>query len=308
MKSELRNLITCIETPHPQGQVFYLEPVVLKESQSMWAEEGLPFASPNNSSYSEIGLTSNSLVISTESHQVKSTLSLEMAKDLQELHGVNVSDMLKSTLTNEMEQMVEKKILEKMKESAEGTRKDGWSKFQLWTNKWFGYSPKKEWSNPDELASLIVSRANKILGETRMGGTPFVIVSSGVMVSLEDSQYFQYYDEPQIKNTAGAINQIGILAGRIKVLVDPYLRFDDHRILMGIKPGTDTSSRIFMIENPEPIFTETVNGPSMDPVLILRKRFGIKSVESKNYLFIEFAEQGKKHNLFRHLISKIFKK
>ena len=51
MKSELRNLINCIETPHPQGQVFYLEPVVLKESQSMWTEEGLPFASPNNSSY-----------------------------------------------------------------------------------------------------------------------------------------------------------------------------------------------------------------------------------------------------------------
>ena len=141
-----------------------------------------------------------------------------------------------------------------------------------------------------------------------MGGTPFIIVSSGVRVSLEDSQYFQYYEEPQIKNTAGAINQIGILAGRIKVLVDPYLRFNDLRILMGIRPGTDTSSRIFMIENPEPIFTETVNGPSMDPVLILRKRFGIKSVESKNYLFIEFAEQGKKHNLFNHLISKIFKK
>ena len=308
MKSELRNLITCIETPQPQGQVFYLEPVVLKESQSMWTEEGIPFASPNNSSYSEIGLTSNSLVISTETYQVKSTLPLEIAKGLQELHGVNVSDMLKSTLSNEMEQMVEKKILEKMKESAERCRKDGWSKFQLWANKWFGYSPKKEWSSPDELVSQIVARSNKILSETRMGGTPFIIVSSGVRVSLEDSKYFQYYDEPQIKNTAGAINQIGILAGRIKVLVDPYLRFNDLRILVGIRPGTDTSSRIFMIENPEPIFAETVNESTMETVLILGKRFGIKSVESKNYTFIEIAEQGKKHNLFTHLISKIFKK
>lgn len=305
MKSVLRNYISCIETDQPQGIIHYLEPVIKSESPNPWTEA---FASPHFTSYSEIGLETRSLTIAKENYQVKSSVSLEQARDIQGLHGINVSDMLKSTLINEMEQMVEKKIREKMKESAERCRKDGWSKFQLWANKWFGYSPKVRWSKPDELASLLLDRANRILTETRMGGTPFVLVSPGAAVCLEDSPRFTFFEDSGSNRLSGGNYEAGILAERIKVLVDPYMRFNDHEILMGIKSDTKISARIFMVESPEPEFMESVDELRRSTTTILRKRFGIESIESKNYTFIDLAEQGKKHNLFTHLISKIFKK
>ena len=303
MKTILRNYINCIETDQPQGVISYLEPEILNEFPNVWTEES-GADSTNFTSYSEIGLTLKPLIISTETYQVKSNFSLAMAKDIQELHGVNASDMLKSTLINEMEQTVEKKILEEMRGSAEGSRKDGWSKFQMWTNKWFGYSPKIEWTDPNHIVSDLIFTSNKMLAETRMGGIPFVIVSSGIRSCLEGSQYFTYLENTKLNNSG--IFEAGILMGRIKVLVNPYMEFDNFEILMGIKPDTNTSARIFMIENPEPIFVETVDESTMEAVLNLGRRFGIKSVGSKNYAYIELADRGKKHNLFTHLVSKLF--
>jgi hypothetical protein len=301
MKSELRNLITCIETDQPQGMISYLDAEIKSESPNVWAG-GMP--STDSSTYSEIGIASKSLVISAESYQVRSTFSLEMAKDLQELHGVNVSDMLKSTLINEMEQTVEKKILEKMKESAEEIRKEGWSKFQLWANKWFGYSPKIVWASTDQLVSQIMSRSNKILSETRTGGTPFIIVSPAVASILGDSQSFYFSNERHVNNT-GSIYQFGILGNRIIVLINPNFGFSDLEVLMGIKPESSTSSRIFMIENPESIFDERADVSGMGKAFSLQRRFGFKSVESKNYTFFEITKQGKNHNFLTHILSKI---
>jgi hypothetical protein len=64
-----------------------------------------------------------------------------------------------------------------------------------------------------------------------------------------------------------------------------------------------------MLENPDAELTslETYEG-SLKVKNTLTKRYGIKTIPSKNYLTINLAEPGKTHNLFTHLISKILKK
>jgi hypothetical protein len=97
--------------------------------------------------------------------------------------------------------------------------------------------------------------------------------------------------------------------GRIEVIVDPYLSFNERKIIMGIKPDAITNARIFIMENPDVELTieDTYDG-SLKVKNILTKRYGIKTIPSQSYLTISFAEPGKKHNLFTHLLSKIFKK
>ena len=77
---------------------------------------------------------------------------------------------------------------------------------------------------------------------------------------------------------------------------------------MGIKPGEITNARIFMLENPDAeLTTEETQDGSLKVKNSLTKRYGIKTIPSKNYLTINLAEPGKKHNLFTHLISKILR-
>ena len=78
---------------------------------------------------------------------------------------------------------------------------------------------------------------------------------------------------------------------------------------MGVKPREITNARIFMMENPdaELTFDDTYDG-SLKVKNILTKKYGIKTIPSQSYLTINLAEPGKKHNLFTHLLSKIFKK
>ena len=97
--------------------------------------------------------------------------------------------------------------------------------------------------------------------------------------------------------------------GRIEVIVDPYLSFNERKIVMGIKPDAITNARIFMIENPDAELTfKHIYEGSHKVKNTLSKRYGIKTIPSQSYLTISFAEPGKKHNLFTHLLSKILKK
>ena len=301
MKTILRDYIHHTETKNSHGVLHYLDYKILDSSPNKWDHsfdgEDSPFKS-----YSEIGLESKSLMIESRIFKVSSSIPEEAVRDLQFLHGINAQEMMESVLKSEMEQGIEKTILNKMMECAEKCRKDGWTKFQLWANRWFGYEPKKTWEGPQDLAMRIVGEANKLQGRSRMGGIPFVVVSSEIGSVLQDSQYFTFPPPPSLGlSPRQGIYEIGSLAN-VKVLVNPSLRYSDREVLMGIKPGASSDARIFMIENPEDEYVST------DVNLSLIRRYGVKSVDSKNYTVFKVAEEGKSHNLFKHLLSKIFKK
>lgn len=301
MKTILRDYIHHTETKNSHGVLHYLDYKILDSGPNEWNSSFDGESSPFKS-YSEIGLETKSLFIESQIFKVSSSIPEEAVRDLQSLHGINAQEMMESVLKSEMEQGIEKTILNEMMGCAEKCRKDGWTKFQLWANRWFGYEPKKTWEGPQDLAMRIVGEANKLQGRSRMGGIPFVVVSSEIGSVLQDSQYFTFPPPPSLGLSPGqGIYEVGFLAN-VKVLVNPSLRYSDREVLMGIKPRASSDARIFMIENPEDDFVST------EVRLSLIRRYGVKSVDSKNYTVFKFAEEGKSHNLFKHLLSKIFKK
>lgn len=293
MKTILKNYIGHVESPNSTGTVNYLEPV-------FEGQEG---------GYGVMSMKLYASFIETSPRRVSSISDKEAMQDIQSLHGVDPSSMMRSVLENEMAMGIEKEILAGMRSEADRNWREKWTKFQTLANKWFGYEPKMTWQVRDGslLRSLVIT-ANLMLSKTRSGGTPFVIVNSAVGSWIQDLPEFIYSEISDIHRSGGAC-VIGNLMGRIEVIVDPYLSFNERKIVMGIKPNEITNARIFMLENPdaELTFEETYDG-SFKVKNTLTKRYGIKTIPSQSYLTISFAEPGKKHNLFTHLLSKIFKK
>jgi hypothetical protein len=293
MKTILKNYIGHVESPNPHGTVNYLEPV-------FEGQEG---------GYGIMSMKAFTSFIETSPRRVSSISDKEAMQDIQALHGIDPSSMLRSVLENEMETGIEKEILTEMRSEADRNWREEWTKFQTLANRWFGYEPKKTWQERDgSLLRILGITSNLMLSKTRTGGTPFVIVNGAVGMWIQDLPEFISAEISDIHRSGGAW-LIGNLMGRIEVIVDPYLSFNDTKIIMGIKPSVITNARIFMLENPDAELTilETYEG-SFKVKNTLSKRYGIKTIPSKSYLTISFAEPGKKHNLFTHLLSKILKK
>ena len=293
MKTILKNYIGHVESPNPHGTVSYLEPV-------FEGQEG---------GYGVMSMKAFTSFIETSPRRVSSISDKEAMQDIQALHGIDPSSMLRSVLENEMETGIEKEILTVMRSEADRNWREEWTKFQTLANRWFGYEPKMTWQERDgSLLRILGITANLMLSKTRTGGTPFVIVNGAVGMWIQDLPEFIYAESPGIHRSGGAYI-VGNLMGRIEVIVDPYLSFNERKIIMGIKPDAITNARIFMIENPDAELTfKHIYEGSHKVKNTLTKRYGIKTIPSQSYLTISFAEPGKKHNLFTHLLSKIFKK
>ena len=293
MKTILKDYIGHVESPNPHGTVSYLEPV-------FEGQEG---------GYGTISMKLYTSFIETSPRRVSSISDKEAMQDIQALHGIDPSSMLRSVLENEMETGIEKEILTVMRSEADRNWREEWTKFQTLANRWFGYEPKMTWQERDgSLLRILGITSNLMLSKTRTGGTPFVIVNGAVGMWIQDLPEFIYAESSGIHRSGGAY-VVGNLMGRIEVIVDPYLSFNERKIVMGIKPDAAANARIFMIENPDAELTfKHIYEGSHKVKNTLTKRYGIKTIPSQSYLTISFAEPGKKHNLFTHLLSKIFKK
>jgi hypothetical protein len=307
MKTILKDYIGYFETPNSAGQISYLKPEIISKSNHEENSWGSETGSNEFSSYPEMGLTVNSLLVQTEEHHVSSIIDPEMASDIQSFHGIDMSTMIKSTLENEMEIMTEKKILKSMEDEADRNWMLEWTKFQALANKWFGYEPKMTWNSPRDFARRISLLGNKMMSENRTGGQIFIITNSRIAAEMQDLPEFIYDGAGEAISISSGIFPAGNLFG-IKILVTPYLSFSEDKILIGIKPSQATNARIFMVENPEDSFAVLVSPDTLGTKSILTRRFGIKTVPSKNYTILKIAEGGKKHNLLTHILSRTFKK
>lgn len=294
MKSILKYYIGYFETPNQNGQIAYLD-----------YELG-PF--DPGEMYSTISIKPKSIFIEAQRRQVSSQVTREQIKDLESLE-IDSFGIINSVLENEMDMGMEKDILNLMQEEAERNMRKQWTRFQIFANKFFGYEPKKVWKTHRDLFRILMLSSIKMMSQTRMGGKSFIITNSRIAAEIQDSSEFEFSTEGNIFGLkSGGIYFVGNL-GPIEVLVNPSWPFSDCRILMGIKPSSPENSRIFMMEIPEGEFLK-VEDPIMPErmKIQLSKRYGIRSIPSENYLEIKIADQGRRHNLFTHLMSKVFKK
>lgn len=131
--------------------------------------------------------------VKTQTYQVSASIPASRARDLNVLHGTSVSSKMQETLYAEAVRHAEKQIAE-----------------EYWKNSWINYEKEKTgWqtfildffnlekytyinNDSNNLVNRIKELSNKIAKETRRGPGNFVILSSQLLILLEDCPAFHY--------------------------------------------------------------------------------------------------------------------
>ena len=285
----IKDCVNCIVTPNLTGTITYLD-----FEQSV--------TSPG-----ELGLKINQKIIGLEPQSTLATISDEQVKDLAAMN-IDAVGMLKSTLANEDEQGVTKRIVEKMWNMGHTSYLKSFTPFQKWANKWFGYMPMQLVKSDEDLIRVIVLHSNRIAVKSRRGPGNFIVVSSEVGARLQDSPNFVF--EPlEGLISGGTCVKIGTLNGRIEIYVNPYMKYNECKFIIG-KTTQSNDPGIYYVTRDK---VDELEVKLQDPLNttqyknIRHEWLGkVGSNASDHFYPVRYSD--KKHNLWKHLISKYIKR
>lgn len=253
--------------------------------------------------------------VELETYRVNSKVSKEQMMDIEKLHGLGVIDtstMIKSALENESSMMQEKLIRDMISFAGEQNYKEAYTKTQMFLHNWFGYTPKVRIKSEEQLFQKIVLFSNKIAAKSRRSPANYIIVSGGMAARIMNLPQFVYNDpnQPNLEQGTGYIYSQGNLGGRISLLIDPSLAYNDMRIIMGSNVNQNDEG-IYHVHT-DPVFEvfETLENMGMNTVInnVLSQRSALIATDNAHHRYLTFEITDKPHNIITHLISKIFKK
>jgi len=294
--SEIKKHISVIETDNGHGELSYLT----TEKSDKLSPDGFP----------EVELKMKTKHVELKTFQVKSVMNSEQIFDLGVL-GINISDMMNSTLLNESTMGQEKQIYKKMKLLGYESNRKLWTKFQTFAHKWTGYVPMLNISEDGALLRKINFMSQIIAKSSRLGRANFVIIGPSLLEHFVADRGFVHTQHDSAEN-AGSIYLCGTYRDQVQVLVNPGLLWTDKRMVIG-RDSSVQNEGIFLFEHKEGVIFDRVeyaDSASLIPMIEtrLRRRYALIHTENaaKNYITITCTN--KKHNVLTHIIDKYFKK
>lgn len=297
----LKEIVQYVETDNSTGTLSILEP-----NYSSVSEEGI------------LPIQLNTKHFHLEDHRIKSVMNKETIADIMAMHGIDSRAMVKNAIDDEADFNLEKKIYEMLEESGRNNYRSEWSKTRWFIYNWLGYYPKvrilASESSPGSLLKHIHIAGSKIANKTRAGGADFIIVSQSIGLLLSDLSQFTFSTEEVtnfIENGA-SIRQIGVLAGRYKVLINPLLSNDiDQTIIIigaSTKEGQEGIYHVTMRPTYDEIENENFATLRNEIMTVRSQRMATIKTNNADFKYITIPLTKSRHNLITHLYKRIFKK
>ena len=223
-------------------------------------------------------------VYELESYRVSSNLPREISSDLNFLHGIDMNEMMVSTLENEAKLENQRLLLSKYYFLSDITRdnelrKSRWNRFLL------RFIPESYFSFHfeycDEIIKKILLKSNCIDRKTRNGDENFIVCPPKYSTYIMESASFLYRQTKEVSEP-GHIHFIGTLGDRIQVFVDRNSQYTEDRIIIG-KTTKDQKSGVYFIQGDKS--TEEFRNTSGDKKIILTYRQCIISTEGAENSF-----------------------
>jgi hypothetical protein len=246
----------------------------------------------SNIKTASIKVIKGSVIVGTRA--IKSQYTLELQQDLASVHGQDVEALLLEALQFEIQQEIDREILESQLFVAQIPQLGGEKVIEVnltsskITVDGVDVAPvsdtiKGRWVGEaiaGAIINTILAVANKISVVSRMGTGNFAICSPDVVAMLSTLQGGMYNPSIATTNTAvaqsyaGGIAEAGsILSGQVKVYRDIYA--DQSYALVGYKgPRQGESGIIFMPYIPY-IFCKTAGQEDGSPRLIVKSRYAV---------------------------------
>jgi hypothetical protein len=238
-----------------------------------------------------IGPKVSSKSIAVGTIEVSSALRRTEIEDIKANTGMDIVQKMESILVNELSQTISKQIVAKIFEMGDLNRsssaplKSGFSLnatastiFDLDTNYASGNTVGGETTHAVQrkLITKMVHASNFIATEGRVGPAQFAVTNGGLAAALMDIAGYTINPTKSKINGSGQLYPVGQI-GDIQVYVDPYMKYNDNRIVIGRKNNPDQPGIIFvpylMAQS-----ISLISEATFAPRLLLRSRYAVAEV------------------------------
>jgi hypothetical protein len=214
--------------------------------------------------------------------EVSSALRRTEIEDIKANTGMDIVQKMESVLVNELSQTISKQIVAKIFEMGDLNRESaplrlGASIFDLDTD-YVTTGPGGETTHAVQrkLITKIMHASNYIATEGRIGPAQYLVTNGGLAAALSDVSGYTINPVKSKMNGAGQLYPVGTI-GDIAIYVDPYMRYDDNRIVLGRKNNPDQPGIVFvpyLMAQSISVISEATFAPRM----LLRSRYAVAEV------------------------------
>jgi hypothetical protein len=239
----------------------------------------------DNSYSGVIGPKISSKSVAVGTIEVSSALRRTEIEDIKANTGMDIVQKMESILVNELSQTISKQIVAKIFELGDLNRttaplRSGVSIFDLNTNYATSTSAplggETTHAVQRKLITKIAHASNYIATEGRVGPAQYLITNGGLAAALSDISGYTINPVKSKMNASGQLYPVGSI-GDISIYVDPYMRYNDNRIVLGRKNNPDQPGIIFvpyLMAQSISIISEATFAPRM----LLRSRYAVTEV------------------------------
>ena len=236
-----------------------------------------------------IGPKISSKTVAVGTIEVSSALRRTEIEDIKANTGMDIVQKMESILVNELSQTISKQIVAKIFELGELNRASAPAvSNSLATENIFdldtayvsvaGGAPGGETTHAVQrkLITKIAHASNFIATEGRVGPAQYLITNGGLAAALSDISGYTVNPVKSKMNASGQLYPVGSI-GDISIYVDPYMRYNDNRIVLGRKNNPDQPGIIFvpyLMAQSISVISEATFAPRM----LLRSRYAVTEV------------------------------
>jgi hypothetical protein len=262
-------------------------------------------ASDDNSYAGVIGPKVSSKSIAVGTIEVSSALRRTEIEDIKANTGMDIVQKMESILVNELSQTISKQIVSKIFEMGDLNRSTSAplklaalnatasTIFDLDTTYSSSVGGETTHAVQRKLITKMVHASNFIATEGRVGPAQFAVTNGGLAASLMDIAGYTINPTKSKINGSGQLYPVGQI-GDIQIYVDPYMKYNDNRIVIGRKNNPDQPGIIFvpylMAQS-----ISLISEATFAPRLLLRSRYAVAEVgwyPQKQFMSINVFDPG----------------
>jgi hypothetical protein len=240
-----------------------------------------------------IGPKISSKTVAVGTIEVTSALRRTEIEDIKANTGMDIVQKMESILVNELSQTISKQIIAKIFEMGELNRETaplyvgsapaaltGQTIFDLNTDyagaAGGGLGGETTHAVQRKLITKIMHASNYIATEGRVGPAQYLVTNGGLAAALADITGYTINPVKSKINASGQLYPVGSI-GDISIYVDPYMKYNDNRIVLGRKNNPDQPGIIFvpyLMAQSISVISEATFAPRM----LLRSRYAVTEV------------------------------
>lgn len=262
------------------GTVSAGEALGSKAGTGVGSDYGIGIGTGNH--INEVTMTLEKTQVTAETRKLRARWSLEVAQDLQAMHGLSMEDEMMDILSYEITAEIDRQLVNTIRTSA--TTGSGTS------GGWNYTAADGQWEHEKYrcLYNHLIRKANEIAITTRRGSGNWVVCHPTVCAAFESTSAFTICPVPNDVNTAmTGVAKLGSLDGRITVYRDTFATASD--MVVGYKGASEYDAGVIYLPYIQLMVSRATFEDSFQPTVGLMSRYGIVENLFGSSLFYRFV-------------------